>query len=74
MTVDHKLVVAELRAGDLLVALQAAVNGDSHWRQKAAWLLADIEALRLPAPAFEKLREIDGRKRALEQMEDIVDA
>ena len=74
MTVDHKLIVAELRAGDLLVALQAAVNGDSHWRQKAAWLLADIEHLRLPAPAFERLRELDARKRAAEQMEDVVDA
>jgi hypothetical protein len=38
---------------------------------KAAWLLADIEALRLPAPAFEKLRELDGRKRAMEIAEDI---
>jgi len=73
MTVDHKLVVAELRAADLLVALQAAVNGDSHWRQKAAWLLADIEALRLPAPAFEKLREIDARKRAAEITADIME-
>jgi len=67
---DIKLVVAELRAADLLVALQAAVNGDSHWRMKAAWVLADIEALRLPAPALEKLREIDGLRRAAEQMED----
>jgi hypothetical protein len=67
---DIKLVVAELRAADLLVALQAAVSGDSHWQQKAAWLLADIEALRLPAPAFEKLREIDGRKRAAEILHD----
>ena len=73
MTVDHKLIDAELRAGDLLVALQAAVSGDSHWRQKAAWLLADIEALRLPAPAFERLREIDGRKRAAEITADIME-
>jgi len=73
MTVDHKLIVAELRAGDLLVALQAAVSGDSHWRQKAAWLLADIEALRLPARAFERLREIDGRKRAAEITADIME-
>jgi hypothetical protein len=71
---DHKLVVADCRAAELLSALQSAVDGAPHWRQKAAWLLADIEALRLPAPAFEKLREIDARKRAMEQMEDAVDA
>jgi len=73
MTVDHKLVCAELRAAELLCALQSAVNGDPHWRQKAAWLLADIEALRLPAPAFEKLREIDARKRAAEITADIME-
>jgi hypothetical protein len=73
MTVDHKLIVAECRAGDLLCALQSAVDGAPHWRQKAAWLLADIEALRLPAPAFEKLREIDARKRAAEITADIME-
>ena len=67
---DIRLVVAEQRAAELLCALQSAVNGDPHWRQKAAWLLADIEALRLPAPMFEKLREIDARKRAMEILED----
>ena len=71
---DIKLVVAEQRTGELLTTLQSAVDGAPHWRQKAAWLLADIEALRLPAPAFEKLREIDARKRQAEQMEDAVDA
>jgi hypothetical protein len=74
---DHKLTVAEHRAGELLCALQAAVDGAPHWRQKAAWLLADIEALRLPAPAFEKerekLREIDGRKRHAEITADIME-
>ena len=70
---DIKLVVAEQRAGELLTALQSAVNGDPHWRQKAAWLLADIEALRLPAPAFERLREIDARKRAAEITADIME-
>lgn len=74
MTVDHKLIVAEMRSAELLTILQSAVDGAPHWRQKAAWLLADIEALRLPAPAFEKLRELDARKRAMEQMEDAVDA
>jgi hypothetical protein len=57
----------------LLVCLQAAVNGDSHWRLKASMLLADIEALRLPKPAFERLREIEARKRAAEVMADIVE-
>ena len=74
---DIKLVVAEQRAGELLTALQSAVDGAPHWRQKAAWLLADIEALRLPAPAFEKererLREIDARKRAAEITADIME-
>ena len=70
---DHKLIVTECRAAELLTCLQAAVNGDPHWRQKAAWLLADIEALRLPAPAFEKLREIDARKRAAEITADIME-
>jgi hypothetical protein len=64
------MVVAEMRCAELLRALQSAVNGDPHWRQKAAWLLADIEALRLPAPAFERLREIDARKRAAEILHD----
>lgn len=71
MTVDPQLIVAELRANDLLTTLQAAVRGDSHWRLRAAVLIREINELQLPPLATKALREADARKRALEMMEDI---
>ena len=53
---DACKVVAELRAQELLTALQAAVAGDSHWRHRASALL----------------RSIDARKRAAEVMQDVM--
>jgi hypothetical protein len=72
-TVDPKLIVAELRAGELLNTLRSAVDGATHWRTDAKRLLADIDALRLPLPAFERLREIDAMKRAAEIAQDMPD-
>ena len=46
---DHiRLVVAEMRAAQLLHALQAAVDGAPHWRRTAKFLLDEIADLRLP--------------------------
>lgn len=59
------LVVAEMRAAELLVALQAAVDGAPHWRNDARHLLRSIADLELPEPVSERLREIDARRRAL---------
>jgi hypothetical protein len=70
-TVDPKAICAEMRAVDLLVALANAVNGAPNWRLHARMLLADIEALRLPKPAFERLRELDAMKRAAEIAQDV---
>ena len=63
---DTKLVVAECRAGDLLACLQAALNGESHWRPKAKKLLWEIDLLAIPEPRIEWLREVDDRKRRAE--------
>lgn len=67
---DTRLICAEMRAGELLVALQAAVRGDPHWRLRASVLLREIEELMLPPLATEALREADARKRAAEIMND----
>jgi hypothetical protein len=50
MTTDerHRLIVAEMRAGQLLATLRAAVDGAPHWRRTATYLLAEIDALRPP--------------------------
>jgi hypothetical protein len=71
MMVDTRLIVAECRAGDLLVALQDAVDGAPHWRLHAAKLLRAISDHELPDLSIEALREADARKRAAEVMDDI---
>jgi hypothetical protein len=68
---DTTLIVAEMRAGDLLAALQAAVDGQPHWRLDASKLLRAISNHELPEPATEALREVDARKRAAEMMMDL---
>lgn len=67
---DTKLVVAEMRAADLLCVLQSAYNGDPHWRRDAGQLLRSIERLELPEPLPERLREVDYRKRVAEILAD----
>jgi hypothetical protein len=73
--VDPLLIVAEMRAADLLVALQAAVAGDQLWRTRAQALLREIARGVLPEHMSEalrtELREVDGRKRAAEITEDL---
>ena len=69
---DTTLIVAEMRASALLTALQDAVSGAPHWRLLAAELLRSIANHELPEHATETLREADARKRAAEQMEDLV--
>jgi hypothetical protein len=64
-SVDPLLIVAELRAGDLLCALQAAVAGDAHWRMKAQQLLREISNARLPELLPLPIAEIQARKQAL---------
>jgi hypothetical protein len=68
---DTTLIVAECRAEELLTALQAAVNGEDHWRLRASKLLQEISNHMMPASVTEQLREIDGRKRAAEILEDV---
>ena len=70
---DIRLVCAEMRAAELLATLQAAVDGAPNWALQARMLLDDIEALRLPPKAVERLREIDALRRAAEIMTDLVD-
>jgi hypothetical protein len=69
-----RAVVAEMRAADLLVALQAAIRGDAHWRACAATLLREINAGVLRPSGIEALREVDARKRAAEILNDVCDA
>ena len=69
---DTKLVVAEMRAGDLLCALQAAVNAEPHWRRKAQWLLRSIERLELPEQSNDRLRELDYQRKAAEILADCI--
>ena len=73
MTVDIRLVVAEMRAAELLTTLQSAVHGDAHWRLNAGKLIAEINDCVLPARCTAALREVDARKRAAEVMDDLVD-
>lgn len=72
MTVDPKLICAELRASDLLCVLQSAYNGAPHWRRDAGQLLRSIERLELPEPLPERLRETDHRKRVAEIIADSI--
>ena len=74
MTVDLAVLCAEMRAVELLTTLQAAINGDAHWRLRAAVLLREINEGVLPPRYSEALHEIDGRKRAAEILGDICDA
>ena len=59
-----RAVVAEMRAGDLVATLQAAVRGDAHWRLRATVLLREIDDGVLPPRYSEALREAEARKRA----------
>lgn len=68
---DRILIVAEMRAAELLTALEDAVRGNSHWRMKAAGLLRSIARYELPPQCSEALRELDGRKRAAEILNDV---
>jgi hypothetical protein len=70
--IDAARIVAELRAQELLTALQAAVNGDSHWRHRASALLRSIADLELPEQVTDAMRAIDARKRAAEVMQDVM--
>jgi hypothetical protein len=68
---DATLICAEIRAAELLTALQDAVNGAAHWRSSASRLLRAIANHELPEPAHEALREADARKRAAELMDGL---
>ena len=59
MTVSRTLIVAELRAQELLDALAAAVAGDPHWRMQAQALLRSIDAGEIPErqPATEIMEQ-----------------
>jgi hypothetical protein len=70
--IDAARIVAELRAQELVEALRAAVNGDSHWRHRASTLLRSIGDLELPEIVTDALRAIDARKRAAEVMQDVM--
>jgi len=67
---DPKLVVAEMRAGELLCALQKAVDYQEHWLLEARALLDEINNMILPDEVVGRLRELDGLKRSAEIMED----
>ncbi len=45
---SRSLIIAEMRAAELVEALQAAVSHEPHWRTKAARLLKSIELGELP--------------------------
>jgi hypothetical protein len=68
---DHVLIVAELRAGELLMALEDALHGHAHWRFRASELLRSIARCELPNYTTEALREVDARKRAPEILADV---
>jgi hypothetical protein len=68
---DRILIVAEMRAGELLTALTDATLGKPQWRFKASALLRSIARYELPPLATEALREVDARKRAAEIMGDL---
>jgi hypothetical protein len=68
---DPCRIVAELRAQELVAALQAAVAGDAHWRSHATRLLHSIADLEMPEQVSDALRAVDERKRCTEVMHDI---
>jgi len=70
--IDACRIVAELRAQELVTALQAAVAGDSHWRHRANTLLRSIADLELPEIVTDALRAVDQRKRQAEVMQDVM--
>ena len=59
MNTNHVLVIAEMRAAELLDALAAAVAGDPHWRMQAQALLRSIDAGEVPdrQPATEIMEQ-----------------
>ena len=59
MNTNHVLVIAEMRAAELLDALAAAVAGDAHWRMQAQALLRSIDAGEVPdrQPATEIMEQ-----------------
>lgn len=67
--IDPLLLVAEMRAAELLACLQAAVAGDRGWRMRAQMLLRSLAAAELPKRMSDQLREIEARKRTAESME-----
>jgi hypothetical protein len=67
---DPIQIVAEMRAAELMNALQQAIDGMPHWRRNATDLLDEIGNLVLPELSIEALREADARKRAAEILED----
>lgn len=69
---DPCRIVAELRAAELVVALQAAIAGEPHWRSHATTLLRSIADLELPERVTEALRTVDTRKRMAECMQDVM--
>ena len=68
---DASRIVAELRAQELVAALQAAISGAPHWRSQALRLLQSISDLELPEIVTDALRAVDQRKRQAEVMADI---
>jgi hypothetical protein len=69
---DACRIVAELRAQELVIALQAAVAGEPHWRSHATTLLHSIADLELPPQVSVALHAIDERKRRAEVMQDVM--
>ena len=70
---DHiALIVAECRAGELFAMLVSALHGTPHWRLHAAEVGARHRGPRAAGVRHAALREVDERKRAAEQMQDLV--
>jgi hypothetical protein len=69
---DPCRIIAELRAQELVAALQAAVAGEPHWRSHATTLLHSIADLELPGRVTEALVAVDTRKRMAEVMQDVM--
>ena len=69
---DPCRIVAELRAAELVIALQAAIAGEPHWRSHATRLLHSIADLELPECVTDALRAVDERKRCTEVMHDVM--
>jgi hypothetical protein len=66
MTDNHILIVAEMRAAELLGALSAAVAGDPHWRSQAQALLRSIANTELPERIAAQLEAVAARKHIAE--------